>query len=179
MSKAVNEKMEQYDYAINDDYVVEEIESMFSALIGSLIINFNSLENELNISIANIIDNRSHELGYQVIEGLVMQNKINLFYKLYLGLISALDLKRKPELLELRKTLTELNIFRNLVVHGNWALYDKKGFIRSKFMTDTAGNGDIHFKLTKITKTDLKANIRAMRKAESKIADLYDNLMQE
>ena len=177
MERTELEQIVQYDYSYNDDFDITEIDARFSCLIGSFIIYFNSLENELNVCLADIIHSASHEMGYQIIEGLMMQNKIKLFYRLYLTLASNLAPRKKKRIKEIKDALTKINLFSKILVHGNWSLYNKNGMLRTKFYTDTKGNGEVYFKSIRVLKRDIKSKIAQIRKLELEIFELRDILI--
>jgi hypothetical protein len=176
MSEAKYEKLEQYDYADNEDFTLSEVKSMFAEEIGGFIISFNSIENELNISIAELLHQGTHEFGYQVVERLMMKNKIDLFYKLYLSLASHTKKKHKDHLKKLKDDLDDLNDFRNMIVHGNWILYNKDGYLRSKFTSDK-DEGYIKFKFTQIGKYDFKKKMKKLVGLENNLRGLAERYL--
>jgi hypothetical protein len=80
----IYEKLGQYDY-FEDDYI-DEVKEKYAYYIGLFLINFNSLEHELGHAITMLINQRTDQPGYQVVESLTTKNKADLFYRLYLEL---------------------------------------------------------------------------------------------
>lgn len=147
------EELEQYDF-IDDEYL-GEVEHEYSQAIGMYLIQFSILEHTLNIAIAENMHHGSHEGGYVIIESLNIYSKIDLFYKIYLRLISITDSKNEyKELLDsIMGGLKETNAFRNTIVHANWSTITKDNYVRSKIVVDNE-EGYVKFKKTKIT-TDI------------------------
>ncbi len=155
-----------YDYPVNYDFHLKEIKDLFARDIGSFLISFNSLENELNIAIAECINKDSHRVGYLIIENLSTKNKVELFYKLYLSVVSSTRLKRLLHSLYLK--LIDLNNFRNIIVHGNWALYSKGSFVRYKIVIDNE-EGFVKYKVAKVDKKVFRLKIKEIIGLEGKI----------
>lgn len=137
------EELEQYDYP--DGEYLEKVVDKYSPLIGSFLVNFSILEQELNLAIAESISDRCHETGFVIIEKLTTSNKIELFYKMYVRLESLLDKKNKKMLDKIREQLEALNLFRNNIVHANWQSLTKDGFVRTKIVVDNQ-EGYVKFK---------------------------------
>lgn len=119
-----------------------------------LFISFSALESSLNMLVAEAINNRSHDLGYQVIKSLTYQNKVKLAKDLYLNQLSFVSKKQlkeryKREFDIIYKKLLELGQFRNKVAHANWVTLDKNGYVRTKIDLDDSGT--IQFIKVKIT----------------------------
>ena len=83
----LDKQSENYDeleqYAYPDGEYLEKAVDRYSAPIGLFLINFSSLEHELNITIADRVHDDAHEPGFAIIEKLTTSNKIDLFYKMY------------------------------------------------------------------------------------------------
>src|SRR5258708_10957344 len=98
--KSVNdepEMLEQHDYS-TDDYIYE-VENKYSPLVGMFLIRFSTLEHSLNIAIAEIVHSGTHELGMVVVENLTTRNKIELYYKLYIRLVTVVQPKLRKRFL--------------------------------------------------------------------------------
>ncbi len=104
----------------------------YSSLIGTFIIRWSKLEHELNVAISKVINNGDQKIGYLIIENLTAFDKIVLFHRLYLELENANSKSNAIKLLSLKYKLTELNSFKNSIVHANWQTMSKKGFVRTK-----------------------------------------------
>ena len=150
------EELEQFDYLDNE--YLERVIGAYSRLIGLFLIKFSYLEHEINLAIADIIQDRAHNSGYIVIERLTVANKIDLFYRLYLQLAAFAGKKDKERLLKIKKQLEDMNTFRNNVVHANWQSLTKKRFVRTKIMTDS-DEGRIQFKNIKMDTALIRSKI--------------------
>ena len=146
------DKLEQYDYLVDDNQLeITEIKKTFGNLMGSFLINFSFFEHDLNIAIAEFISQRSHDMGYLIIEGLTMYNKIDLFIKMYSQLeAQARENKSKKELHNIIISMREINQFRNNIAHANWQSMTRDGFVRIKIVVDN-NDGYIKFKKIKLT----------------------------
>lgn len=76
-----NEQLSQYDY-IEDEFYDKALRT-YSTAIGEFFMEYSALEHELNVTIAEIINSRTHEIGYKIMETMNMRPKIDLFYRLY------------------------------------------------------------------------------------------------
>lgn len=160
--------LEQYDYS-DGDYL-EKVIARYSPLIGLFLITFSRLENELNVIIAEYIQESTHETGFVIIEKITTSNKIDLFYKLYLRLTSFKSQKYKAKLVEIKNELNELNVFRNSLVHANWESLDKDGFVRTKIVIDDQ-EGYVKFKKVEVLAKTIRHRIKD---AEKLIDILYE-----
>lgn len=168
-----DELLEQYDFA-TDEYLYKVIDK-YSSLIGLFFIRFSELEHTLNLGIAEAIHDRTHQIGYIVIENLTMTNKINIFYKFYLGLVSALERDdAKKELTRLKTQLAELNTFRNKLAHANWLTLSNKGMVRTKIIINDQ-DGQVLFKRVEI----LPKNIKFKIKETEKLTISLENFVEE
>lgn len=157
------ERLEQYDYV--DTEHIERIENMYGLRIGLFLIRFSFLEHNLNLVIAEVINDHAHDMGYQIIENLSFNNRIELFYKLYLQLTSFTDKKYLPLLRSIKGNLNSLNAFRNTLAHANWSTITKEGYVRIKIITDS-DDGFIKFKTVKITIKQIRQNINQLTSVE-------------
>lgn len=164
------EELEQYDYSSDDDVMFRK-QDQYSSCIGLFLIWFSNLEHSLDIELANLINDRSHDEGYVVIKDLEMFEKIELFYNLAFPRVHFSN-KRKSQkmksLILIYKKLDDLTILRNRIAHGKWNTLDKEGFIRVDAKTNKE-NGLIKFRKYKITP-------KIMRKGVTEIKALVDNL---
>lgn len=162
------EIIDQDDYVDWDDE--EKIIKKYAKTIGSFLISFNVLEYELNLTISHFFcDDAVHE-GYLVTKDLMFRNKVELFNNLFLAILG-FSTKKEIGLKKLKylyKKLTEINIFRNYVIHANWLTLDKDNFVRTKLIIDTEG-GYIKGKKIKITPGTI-------RKKENEIKSIINQL---
>jgi hypothetical protein len=164
MKKKEVEDLEQYDFLPED--VIHKSEDKYADLIGRLLIYFSSIEHTLNLRIAHIINGRSHEPGYTVIERLSMDNKIDLYFNLYLRLAHLKGPARVKELKALRARSKEACAFRNVVVHANWFSLTKGGYVRSKIIVN-GDEGHVQFKNVKLTPEDIRRHISKFDQLET------------
>lgn len=149
--------LEQYDWAIGEE--IERMEDRYAPLIGYFIIDFSLLENSLNLALVEAIHSNSHEPGYVIVEKLSLWDKIDLFNKLYLRMVSLQGKKGEAILSAIRQRLDDINRFRNMIVHANWATMDTEKFVRTKVKINK-DEGYVSFKKIKITTTIIRLQIR-------------------
>ena len=155
------DELEQYDYA--DEEYLEKVAGKYSPLIGLFLINFSLLEHDLNLAIADCVNDRCHEPGFVVIEHLTIHNKIEMFYKMYVRLESCKDKKNIEVLKKIKEQLFLINSFRNNVVHANWQTLTKNGFVRTKIVVDNQ-EGYVKFKKVLITPKIIRQKIKETEK---------------
>lgn len=153
--KIKQEQIEQYDLVYSD--YIDKVKLKYAPKIGKFLIQFNSLEYKLDLSIVENISDRSHELGYLVVEGNNLNNKIELFRKLYHVRIKYIHPKKLKNLTLIVKRLNEARIFRNYISHANWETLERSGYVRTRVVEK---NGDIIFKKVRITPKVIDAWIR-------------------
>lgn len=169
------DELDQYDYA-GGEYL-EKVVDKYSSLIGLFLINFSILEHDLNLAIADFINERGHEPGFVIIEKITTSNKIDLFYKLYVRLESFKDKKSKKILDKIREQLELLNSFRNNIVHANWQSLTEDGFVRTKIVVDNQ-EGYVKFKKVQITPKIIKEKIKEQDKLIEKIDEYKETAFQ-
>lgn len=175
MAKNDYEELEQYDIA-GVEYL-EKVVDKYSSLIGLFLINFSILENDLNLAIADFINERGHEPGFVIIEKITTGNKIDLFYKLYVRLGSFKDKKSRKILDKIKDQLESLNAFRNNIVHANWQSLTEDGFVRTKIVVDNQ-EGYVRFKKVQITPRIIKEKIKELDKLITKIDEYKETAFQ-
>ncbi len=158
-----SENLEQYD-GWHD--FLEGKEGRYAPLVGYFLIYFSVLEHSLNLSLAEILNERSHEIGYVVVEKLSVYDKIELFRKLYLRILSSQSKDGKDALAVIRTRLEEMNTFRNILAHANWSTIDAVGFVRTKIKVDP-DEGHITFKNIKITRDIIQTQTNEVRRLSS------------
>ena len=160
------EQLNQYDHSFESDYF-ETAVTKYSSHVGEFLMRFSLLEHQLNVKIANIIHDHTHEIGYQIMENMNMRSKIDLFIRLCNRMEDACDNKEKNKLLEIKKMLNDINTFRNSIAHAYWHSIEKNWKVRTKFSTDQEWGGVI-FKNKIISPKDVKAKIKEITKLISK-----------
>ena len=166
MSQKDFEQLDQYDF-IDGEYL-EKVKDKYASLIGLFLMRFSELEHSLNLCIAEIVNSRAHDPGYAVVERLTVDNKIELFYKMYLHLVSNTNKEKKVLLQSLRDGLKSSNKFRNGLVHANWLSLKKDGSIRSKITTDSE-EGYIKFQISTITPKTIRDELKSLQSLIGKL----------
>jgi hypothetical protein len=172
------ENLDQYDYS-DEDLMIKK-EKKYASLIGSFLIWFSNLEHNLNIGLADLISERSHEDGYVIIKDMGMFQKIELFYNLAFPRVNFAEKRKAQKLKQLpliRRQLEELNTFRNKVAHAKWNTLDKEGYVRVEMITDKE-NGFIKFKKFKISPEIIKGKLKEIVVLENKLYDFIENIWQ-
>jgi hypothetical protein len=155
--------LEQFDYVAAE--VIEDVEDELAPLIGFFLINFSLIEDALNTAIAEIVNGRSNEPGYFVVEKLGFYDKIELFFKFYLRIVSFQEGNGKDDLILIRDRLKDINTFRNIVAHANWTTIDEDGFVRTKIKIG-GEEGNVTFTHVKITLEMFKTQIEEIDSLE-------------
>jgi len=169
------DKLEQFDFS--DGEYLEKVINKYSSLIGLFLVKFNCLEQEINLAIADFLNDDCHEMGFLIIEKLMIKNKIELFYKMYVRLESFRNKKDKKILDEIKKQLKSLNSFRNSVVHANWESLTKDSFVRTKIIVDNQ-EGYVKFKKIKITPKIIRQKIKEIEKLINQIDKYKETAFQ-
>ena len=173
------EELEQYDSRW-DDEIMEKKEKRYASHIGSFLIWFSNLEHSLDIELANLISERSHDDGYIIIKDLEMFEKIELYYNLAFPRVNFSEKRKVLKLKQLgtiRKKLEKLTILRNKIAHAKWNTLDKDGFVRVDTKTNKE-NGFIKFKKSKITPVIMRQGMRDIENLAEKISTFTDNIWQ-
>jgi hypothetical protein len=170
------ENLEQYDDYHDGEYL-DKVVDKYSPLLGSFLLNFSILEQELNLAVIKFINNRSDEMGFMIIEKLTVSNKIDLFYKMYLRLESFKTKNAKKSLNKIKQQLEELNSFRNSIVHANWQSLTKNGFVRTKIIVDNQ-EGYVKFKKVETTPKIIKLKIKEIKKLIDQIDEYREIALQ-
>src|SRR5687767_724643 len=111
--KVKSEALDQYD-SVYGDYI-DKVARRYEGRIGRLFIRFSELEYTLDIAIAEYLSDRSHDLGYMVLDGLNLYNKIELFRKLLHGYTRHVRPNRMKTFKGIVTKLHEARTFRNYV----------------------------------------------------------------
>ncbi len=152
---------------------IDKVKSKYARDIGLFLIRFSSLEHTLDIPIDDFLMDRSHQRGYIVIEGLSLNSKIELFRKLFYGLIiRATQPKRVTKLGALVKRLHAVRVFRNHLAHANWNTLENTGYVRTKI---DEKDGEVIFKRVRITPNVINAWIRRVIQAERQLDDFAES----
>ncbi len=169
--------LEQYDTCWNDEVIFKKQEK-YAFCIGMFLIAFSHLEHSLEIALANLINDRSHDEGYIIIKDLEMFEKIELYYNLAFPRVDSLPKRRVLKLKRLdimRKKIEKISILRNKIAHAKWNTLDKDGFVRVDTKTNKE-NGFIKFKKFKITPVLINTGIRDIEILSEQISNFTDNI---
>lgn len=159
--------LEQYDF-VDTDYMYEHL-GEYEIFVGRYIILFSYLEHNINQLIANLINERTDELGYLVTTKMTMVNKIDLISR-FAQLGSARDVEEYKKLEKLSQKLKDANEFRNVIAHANWASMQEDGIVRIKTKVDET-NG-VWFENRKV---DTKEICSKCHKLDDLINDMENN----
>jgi hypothetical protein len=167
--KVKSESLEQYDL-VDGDYI-DKVARRYEARIGRLLIRFSALEHDLDIAIAECLSDRSHDLGYIVLEGYSLNNKIELLRMLLHSYTKLVVPSRLKELQSIVKKLHEARIFRNYVAHANWRTLEKSGYVRTRV---SEKDGDIVFKKVRVTPAVLDAWYRRIVRVDEMLNEFVE-----
>lgn len=171
------EELEQYDNFWNDE-LIQKKENKYAFVIGAFLISFSALEHDLNVGIAEVINERSHDDGYLITQDLEMGQKIELFHNLYFPRVYYSDknkVKKMKELVLIKNSLEEVNRLRNKVAHAQWHTLDKGGYVRVDTKTSKE-NGLIKFRMFKITPMIMRKGIKNCEVLSERIFEFKENL---
>ncbi|MEK7510836.1 MAG: hypothetical protein AAB582_01190 [Patescibacteria group bacterium] len=172
------EDLDQYD-GWNDE-ILERWDGQYAHHIGKFMIVFSALEHSLDVGLATLINDRSHDEGYVIIKDLDVQAKIDLFYDLAYPRVQWMQKKRSRRMTELatiKKQLQELSELRNKVAHARWMTMDKDGYVRVDARTHKE-NGFVTFRKVKITASILHNASRRMLTLAEKVSEFPDNIWE-
>ena len=169
------EILEQFDF-FPDDHLEVGV-SKFACHVGEFMIRFSIIEHDLNIAISEALNSRSHDIGLNVIAPLSLRNKLDLFRRLYLPIVSTNNKKQLPGVTQkvvlatLYQELGDLIGFRNRIAHANWATIDRNGFVRSKITADD--NGFVQFVRFKVSIKLLNERIKQISSLDLDMNEFY------
>lgn len=170
------EELEQYDWT--GDELTEKNEERYALHIGTFLISFSNLEHSLDLEIANLINDRSHDEGYVIIKDLELSAKIELFYNLAFPRVNWAEKKKvlkSRQLTSIRKQLETLSTLRNKIAHAKWQTLDDEGYVRVDTKTKKE-DGMIKFRKLKITPTIMRQGIREMDALAEKLPVFTESL---
>jgi hypothetical protein len=129
-------------------------EQEYSLAIGNVIFSFAYLEDIVDASIAEIINDSDEEFGYRVIKYLSFRDKVSLWKDLYSGVIKEFPEDMGAPLLSefdhLFQIFIKLSEFRNVVAHANWSTIDEKGFVTCRVI-ESKYDGGLRFERKSMT----------------------------
>jgi hypothetical protein len=147
--------LEQFDHVFGE--YIERAKTRYAPRIGLFFIKFSALEHTLDICLAERISERQHHSGYIVIEGMPLNARIELFRKLFAGLVKGTHPMYAIKLKAIVKRLRAARTFRNYVAHANWSTLENTGYVRTRIDED---DGEVIFKRVRITPKVINAWIR-------------------
>lgn len=173
--KQINrEQLDQYDF-VDEDWI-DQASPDYTLAIGNFLIGFSSLEHALNLYLANQINDRAHDPGYQVIELLKTREKIDLLSRmcsLHLTYINAEESKNKKRFRLIIQKLRDLNTFRNKVVHANWMSLRRDGTVRTKVVIDSL-EGTVQFERSKMTSELIETKTEEIEELIEEMDDFFE-----
>jgi hypothetical protein len=167
--KIKHEQLEQYDFVFSD--YIDKVESKYAARIGKFFLAFSSLEHTLDIAIAQCISDRSHDLGYLVLEGNSLYNKIELYRKLSQAYVGLVRPSKSKKLATLVRRLHEVRVFRNYLSHANWSTLESSGYVRTHVGEK---EGEIIPKKVRITPKSIDAWNRRVQRLDEQLDDFAE-----
>ncbi len=169
------EKLDQYDSNWNEELLLKK-KTDYAFYIWTFLIDFSYLEHEIDIALAELINEKNHNFWYVITKDLETFDKISLFYNSVFPYISFTENKKKIEMLDsLIKKLQDITIFRNKIAHWKWNTLDKDGYIRVDAKTSKE-NGLIVFRKYKITLPILRKSIKDMQKLTEEVSNFLFSL---
>jgi hypothetical protein len=163
--------LEQYNYVLAEH--IDKVKSKYAPRIGLFLIRFSSREHTLDICIADRLLDRSHQFGYVVIQGMLLNGKIELFRKLFQGFVRDVNPKYSARLKLLVTRLHAVGVFRNYIAHANWNTLEHTGYVRTKI---DESDGEVIFKKVRITAKVINAWIRRVVKLERRLDDFAESV---
>ncbi len=167
--------LEQRDFTDNE--YINDKKYNYAIYIWLFFIKFSELEHEINISIANLINEWSHDIGYSIIEWLDFEDKLEIYIKLskkYIS-VSGKNIWLISKLKKLKTDIKKSWEFRNILAHSNWYDTIKWWYVRNKFLTNK-NDWLVEIKYIKILPRNIKAEITKIDKILEKIYTLNENI---
>lgn len=175
----IKDLLNQFDNYEGDYNSLDNIPKDYKENIGYLIIIFSSVEHSINLVISDLISDRSHEPGYQVVSNLRMNPKISLLETLLNSLMVHSNLThRKDELTKIIDRLNKLNEFRNKVAHANWTSLKHDGMVRTRIKTNNK-LGAVEFINFQITPKILSEQISEADLLITAVGDYFMSISNE
>lgn len=169
------EKLDQYDNNPEEEISLKR-RIDYAFYIWEFLINFSSLEHEIDIALADRISHGSHELWYHVTKILEVSDKINLLHDLMFQYLCYCDSKEKIWLLDkLIERLKSVTVLRNKVAHWKWNTLDCNGYLRVDVKVSKE-DGWIIFRKFKITLPILRKGIKEIEKLIEEIPNFLSSL---
>ena len=172
--KIKHDKLEQYDLVISD--YIDKAEDRYAPWIGLFLIRFSELEHTLDTTIADFLMDRSHEMGYLVIAGTSLNNKIELFRKLFHLHTKYMRPQKLARLKRLVKRLHDLRVFRNYVAHANWSTLEKTGYVRTRI---DEKDGEVILKKVRMTPDKINSWVGRIEVADEDLYDFAENMTED
>lgn len=174
--KTKDEELDDYDGF--DEEVMMEREEKYASHIGAFLMWFSSLENGLDIAIAELIDGDHHHDTYLILKDMEVSKKIELFNELSLSRLAHVNKRQKlkeNQLKSIIKELTSLMVLRNKIAHAKWYSLDKEGYVRvdTKIAKDKK---TIVFRRFRITPVAMKRGMSRSAALEDKIFNFIEEL---
>jgi hypothetical protein len=162
---------EQYDYFDYADPEMEDFDgfdkvwNVLANLIGACMILFSELETQVEVSLYELINDRSHHQGRMITRNMSYRQKIDLYVDYLRSQTTDVYGSLMPEAYShdvnmIKKHLYRAGELRNIVAHAKWASITKEGYVFSQVEPIGAGSDIPEYKYYKLDKIALE-NIRA------------------
>jgi hypothetical protein len=148
--------------------------------IGKFLLAFSRLETCIDHMIIMSINDDSDEPGYRIVKLLKLKDKIQFAKSEYQRWIYWSRDKRRKASLEKRlgviiTKLTEINAFRNKLVHASWESLSPTGFVRVKI---EEGEDGVRFERIKLSPAIMNKFVRQIEALMSEIDDFVEEAHQ-
>ena len=147
--------------------------------VGSIVIEFNALEKEIDEAILDIMNERAEDARIWVfLENMPASRKINSLFQIYDRMFEHCDVPESTKLnaKSLNQRINELNTKRNLYVHASW-LNTINEMVEHRTRRLRIGTyGRIR---RKISISEIDADIDAMEKIRHELSEFHYETVQE
>jgi uncharacterized protein YutE (UPF0331/DUF86 family) len=160
----------------NFDGTADEFLEQTAPLIGYLVHNFNSLDEQLNRAICERINDRTDEPGAIIIHKMNFSAKVELFNNLIRSFELAAE-KTMPSFKSFISNLRRCGTLRNAVVHAEWENMNEKGYTYVKMRFSNNGMQQHYWQFTPESLVDIITFIQdtfeMFEKYDEEIQELY------
>jgi uncharacterized protein YutE (UPF0331/DUF86 family) len=153
---------------------VGEFLEQTAPLIGYLVHNFNSLDEQLNRAICERVNDRTDEPGAIIIHKMNFSAKVDLFNNLVRSMEIAFE-STIPNFKTLIERLKKCATLRNAVVHAEWENMNEKGYTYVKMSFNDNGMQQHYWQFT----PESLENIIEYIQETNSLFDLYEDGKQD
>lgn len=160
--------LDQFDL-IDNDFMLNNA-GLYGPLVGEYVISFSYFEYGINVLVADLINERSHEMGYLITAKMSMYDKIDLLARL--GATGKFHgVPRLKKVLPLIPKLRAANTFRNRIAHALWITMKPSGVVRVKTKVD--GRNGVFFQNVNLSARVIKAEVTKLKKLTEQVYDFH------